>query len=86
MNWISLIVAALSQLPNIIVAIETIIGAGNGTQKKSIAVSTVTAPATLAGATPEQIQSLTSAAGTIIDATVTSLNAAGVFKQPPTIS
>jgi hypothetical protein len=83
MNWLKLLLSILQAAPSIIHGVETIIGPGSGETKKAAVVGIMTNTATVAGASPEQVQALTVIASTVTDATVATLNAAGVFKKSP---
>jgi hypothetical protein len=81
MNWIQLVLGIIQVIPNLITAIEPLFGPGTGTQKKAAVVTVATSTASVSGASPEQVQALSNFVGTIVDTTVSSLNAAGVFKK-----
>ena len=75
MNWIQKILALIQFAPSIlqlIVAIEGIFGAGNGSAKKALVM------ATLPDSTPPEI---TDGVSKMVDKHVAALNSAGVFKK-----
>jgi hypothetical protein len=80
LQWIQFCLALGPQALALVMAIEAIVGTGNGAQKRGLAVSGLAASAQLAGATDAQIQQVTSIAPALIDSTVAALNAAGTFK------
>jgi hypothetical protein len=81
MNWLNLILGILTAAPSIIHGVETVIGPGKGAEKKAAVMAITSNIATVAGATPAQVDAVSAIVSTVADATVQTLNAAGTFKK-----
>jgi hypothetical protein len=86
MNWLKWIMFALqlfTQVAPMVIAAEQAVGTGNGEIKKDLVTGSAVAAATLAGASTTQITAVEQITGSLVDATVTALNTAGVLAPKP---
>ena len=85
MKWVFMGMQILSQLPQLIVATEQIIGGGNGEVKKKLVSASVSAAAEMAGVDGEGKTALLNAADAAIDAEVEIMNSINILKKkdPP---
>jgi len=80
-QWIQFSIMLAQQILPLVKQIEEMVGAGNGANKKALAVSSAKDAAALSGASPSQIASVVEVADKAIDTTVATLNAIGTFKK-----
>jgi hypothetical protein len=81
MNWLTLLLQILTAAPSIIHGVETAIGPSKGAEKKAAVLAITSSIATVAGATPAQVDTVSAIVSTVADATVQTLNAVGTFKK-----
>jgi hypothetical protein len=87
MDWLKWVMFALqlfNQVAPMVISAEQSIGVGNGEIKKDLVKGSAIAAATMAGASTEQVKAVGEITGSLVDATVTALNTAGVLTHKPT--